>query len=68
MKKKWIIFNILPSGFGGCCGSGRSVFQKGERGSGAPGEVLQAYMDKILEKDYQACTACWMKRAEISGP
>lgn len=53
MKKKWIIFIILLLVLAAVAAAAVLFFRKGKGDQGAPGEVLQAYMDKILEKDYQ---------------
>ena len=54
MKKKWIIFIILLLVLAAVAAAAVLFFRKGgKEDRGAPGEVLQAYMDKILEKDYQ---------------
>ena len=53
MKRKWIIFIILLLVLAAVAAAAVLFFRKGKGDQGAPGEVLQAYMDKILEKDYQ---------------
>ena len=53
MKKKWIIFIILLLVLAAVAAAAVLFSERGRGIRERPGEVLQAYMDKILEKDYQ---------------